>query len=860
MNGQLELMESEPSLGLLQPPDFRVLFESAPGLYLALTPDFRIVAVSESYLRATMTERKDILGRDIFEVFPDNPDDPAATGVSNLRASLERVVHQRVTDAMAVQKYDIRRPESEGGGFEERYWSPVNSPVFGAGNEVAYILHRVDDVTDFVRLKQREVEQNTLTQKLLTRGEQMEAEILQRAQELQEVNRQLRETNGELTHLHIDLECRVQGRTVELAQANEALRAEVVERKRNEVLLQSVLNNTFDAIISINDRGIVETFNEAAERMFGHKYSEVVGKNINMLMPEPYHTEHDGYISNYLRTGEAKIIGSGREIIGRRKDGSTLPIELTVTEFRLESSDRRHFIGVIRDITQRKQSEEHQARLVEVLEATPDFVGLADADRRPLFINRAGRTMVGLGVDEDIAGAHIDDYSPGWSAQIIEGEAIPAAIQRGTWVGETALLTKDGREIPVSQVIVAHKTALGEVRFLSTIMRDLSEQKKLEDQLRQAQKLEAFGQLSGGVAHDFNNLLTVISGYCECLEDYATLTDDSLEMVKEIHKAGDRAATLTRQLLAFSRQQVLQPKVLNLNEVIADTGKMLDRLIGEDVDLTTVLCPTLWPVKVDAGQVEQVLMNLAVNARDAMPNGGKITIESANIELDESYSEVHLDVKPGRYVVMAVSDTGCGMDEKTKVRIFEPFFTTKPPGKGTGLGLATVFGIVKQSGGHVTVYSEPGNGTTFRIYLPKVEVASEARTEAKAPAAPTRGTETVLVVEDAEIVRNLACRILRSQGYNVLEACNGGEALSICQQHQGHIHLVLTDVVMPEMSGRQLAEHLREGQFDSKLLFMSGYTDDAVVRHGILEAQTNFIQKPFSPAGLAQKVRKILDG
>lgn len=329
--------------------DFQQIFEAAPGLYLVLTPDFDIVAASEAYLEATMTKREDVLGRSIFAVFPDNPNDPSATGVANLSASLGRVVAQRTADAMAVQRYDIRRPESEGGGYDERYWSPKNCPVLGLKNEITYVIHQVEDVTEFVRLKQKGVEQEQLTQKLHNRGEQMEAEIFRRAQEIQEGNQRLRQTNEELLRLHSELEQRVRQRTEELAEANDALQAEVVERRRNEALLQSVLDNTFDAIVSISDRGIVESFNEAAERIFG--YSNVVGRNVNRLMPDPYHSEHDGYLESYLRTGMAKIIGMGREVKGRRQDGSVFPIDLTVTECKQEAGERRRFVGVIRDIT-----------------------------------------------------------------------------------------------------------------------------------------------------------------------------------------------------------------------------------------------------------------------------------------------------------------------------------------------------------------------------------------------------------------------------------------------------------------------------------------------------------------------------
>ncbi len=397
----------------------------------------------------------------------------------------------------------------------------------------------------------------------------------------------------------------------------------------------------------------------------------------------------------------------------------------------------------------------------------------------------------------------------------------------------------------------------GEVN-IHVIVHDISERKQLEAQNRQSQKMEITGQLAGGIAHDFNNLLAVILGCCQCLESEAALDDDSQDLVGEIYKAGNRAATLTRQLLAYSRQQVLKPSVLNLNEVIIETGNMLERLIGEDIAVTSNLFSRLWAVKADAGQIQQVIMNLAVNSRDAMLQGGKLTIETANVELDETYAHAHPDSKSGPHAVLTVSDTGCGMDEQTKSRMFEPFFTTKGVGKGTGLGLATVFGIVKQSGGHVTVDSEPGHGATFRVYLPKVESKVTESTEPQ-QLTPARGAETLLVVEDEDGVRRLACRILRAQGYTVLEARNGSEALSTFQDHDGVIELVLTDVVMPEMGGRHLHERLLAVNPNLAVLFMSGYTDDAVVRHGVLESETNFIQKPFSYAGLANAVRNVLD-
>jgi PAS domain S-box-containing protein len=400
----------------------------------------------------------------------------------------------------------------------------------------------------------------------------------------------------------------------------------------------------------------------------------------------------------------------------------------------------------------------------------------------------------------------------------------------------------------------------GEVVRLAGYAEDVTERHLLEDQYRHAQKMEAVGQLAGGVAHDFNNLLTVINGCSEIVLQAPGLDSATRDLIAEIGHAGQRAAGLTRQLLAFSRKQVLAPRLLNLNALVREQENLLRRLIGEDVQLTTLLHPDVEEVKADRGQLEQVIANLAVNARHAMPKGGQLTIETANVELDESYVASHADVAAGEYVLLAVSDTGCGMSPEIRERIFEPFFTTKGPTEGTGLGLATAYGIVKQSGGHIAAYSEVDMGTTFKVYLPRMKGLQPAEPVVKTAPRPTpTGSETILLVEDEDAVRAIARHVLTGCGYQVLDAASGVEALRCSRRHDGPIHLLITDVVMPEITGRALAQELVGERPDIRVLYMSGYTDDAVIRHGVLHAETPFLQKPFMPQALAAKVRDVLN-
>jgi PAS domain S-box-containing protein len=658
-------------------PDFRALFEAAPNLYLVLSPGLVIVSANDAYCRATKTERAAILGRHLFDVFPDNPDDPQASGVENLRASLTRVLQFRRPDAMPLQKYDIRRPASEGGGFEERYWAPLNSPVLNAAGEIVWIIHRVEDATEMVRLQAQDEERGRLA--------------------------------------------RSQQDTIEQLQKTSSFLDAVVDNLPGMLFVKSFP----DCRLVLLNRG--------GEDLLGYSRTEYLGKTDYDFFPKEQADQFVACDRVVLESGETQIT----------------PEEQITT----------HYRGV---------------RLLKTIK-----VPVKDKDGKPQYL---------LGFSEDI-----------------------------------------------------------------------TEKKATEQQLRQAVKMEAVGQLTGGVAHDFNNLLGIIIGNLDIAAEHAAGDPALREIIQEALGGALRGAELTRRLLAFSRKQPLQPAVIDLNQGLPQIAGMLRRTLGEQVTVELHPDAGLWPVKVDPAQLDEAILNLAINARDAMPKGGTISIETHNVRLDRDYTAANPEATPGEYVQLAVSDTGAGMSPQVIERCFEPFFTTKGIEKGTGLGLSMVYGFVKQSGGHIKIYSEVGHGTTVKIYLPRTDGGAIAGVRPVAAEHAPPGTELVLMVEDNKDLRTVTLKQLIDLGYRTLEAENARAALKILAERPD-IDLLFTDIVMPGgMTGTELAREARRLYPKLKILLTSGYTARAMA-NGFHDIEgLELLNKPFRKRDLAQRLRMVLE-
>jgi PAS domain S-box-containing protein len=539
----------------------------------------------------------------------------------------------------------------------------------------------------------------------------------------------------------------------------------------------------------------------------------------------------------------------------KRKDNTIFQAEVSATPIVLAGKDC--LVGCFRDITNRRQMEAEQKRLATAIEQAAEMIIVTDATPAIQYVNPAFEATTGY-TRAEVLGQNPRFLKSGKQDDLFYQELWSTISNGRTWHGRFVNKKKDGNYYTEEATISPVRDVSGRISNYVAVQRDVTRELEIQAQLHAAQKMESVGRLAGGVAHDFNNLLSVIISYAGLAADELRESDPIRADIVEIQNAGERAAALTRRLLAFSRRQLLEPEVLCLNNVVSGIENMLHRLLGEDIDIKVHLADGLGSVMADPGQLEQVIMNLSINARDAMPQGGRLIIETANVDLDKDYADQHIAVKPGRFVMLSVTDTGTGMDETSKAHIFEPFFTTKEKGKGTGLGLATVYGIVKQSGGSIWAYSEPGRGTTFKVYLPRVDAPAADVKQRPTPRVST-GSETVLIVEDEDAVRRLAERILRSAGYKILSAASGGDALVLCEKHSGTIDLLLTDVVMPQMSGRELADRLTMARQGLKVLYMSGYTDNAIIHHGVLDPGIRFVGKPFSAAELTRKVREALE-
>jgi PAS domain S-box-containing protein len=630
----------------------------------------------------------------------------------------------------------------------------------------------------------------------------------------------------------------------------ELRRAELALRV-SEARFRTIVEHAADAFMLLDDQMTLVDVNRQACESLGYSRAELLG-----MKPGDFDVKLDPaamqQLAERVRSGETVTF----ETRHRRKDGSDFPVEIRCALF---EQGGRHFLGLARDITARKQAEralvESHALLRAVVEGTSDPVYIKDLAGRYLMINSSGAGSLGR-TPAEMIGKHDRELFAPETAELMMGRDLDVmATQQPQTYQETRGASPLARHYLTTKGV--YRDHDGKVIGLFGISRDVTDLKRLEDQLRQAQKLEAVGKLAGGIAHDFNNLLTVINGCADmALVDFGD--SPGVELLSEIREAGQRAASLTHQLLAFSRQQVLNAEVVDLNKALQQVGSLLKRVIGEDVELGFELDPTLGLVKVDRTQFEQAIVNLAVNARDAMPQGGWLRLGTRNVELDQTFTASHPDVRSGHYAQVIVSDSGHGIDAAKVARIFDPFFTTKPVGKGTGLGLAMVYGFLKQSGGHVEVESRLDQGTTFRLYLPLVGESVEAPQRRSEVPEGAGGPETILLVEDEDAVRRLCMRVLVASGYDVLEARNGEEAIELMASHTIGLDLLVTDLVMPRMGGRQLAAKFRESSPELRILFLSGYTEDVPLAHE-LGPRVGFLQKPFAPAALANKVRALLD-
>ncbi len=643
----------------------------------------------------------------------------------------------------------------------------------------------------------------------------------------------------------------------------------------NALLSTDLLEALPDAVIAVDREGTIVQVNSQTQALFGYDRDELIGQKVEMLVPESFRQQHHYHRDNFARAPKTRRMGADLDLYGRCRNGSEFPVEISLSPI---VTDRGPFVlSAIRDISDRKRIAgelrraneelhrrtterlgEYRSRLALIVDSSEDAILSKDLNGTITSWNKGAERIYGY-TPEEVVGKHISLLIP--ADRPDEIPQILRKIARGERIDhhESVRVTKDGRRLDVSVSVSPLRNAAGDVVGASVIARDVTAQKRTEGQLRQSQKMEAIGRLAGGVAHDFNNVLGIINACAEFLRDRIDPAAEPSLYVENIKKAIERGTSLTKQLLAFSRTSAVQPRVLDLNERLRDISKLLRPLLGDDIEILIVPRTTSAVVEADPGQLDQIVVNLALNARDAMPRGGKFILETGAMTLDAGFAEKDQAMVPGKYIMLAVSDTGTGMNEGTVSRIFEPFFTTKEAGKGTGLGLATVYGIVKQSAGHIMVYSEPGQGTTFKIYLPSVEhkIGLGSKPEAEGVSPKRHGT-SILLVEDDEIMRGLTRKLLEEHGYAVIEADDGKSALEWVESHPDRIDLLLTDVVMRRMSGPELVERLNASQPHLKIVYMSGYTGELMANREVLKTGVTLLEKPFSRTALLNTIHATL--
>jgi PAS domain S-box-containing protein len=807
----------------LEAANFQSLFEALPGLYVILDTELRILAVSDAHLAATNSVRQEILGRDLFAVFPDNPDDPDATGSGNLRQSLERVLLSKRPDAMPALKYDIARPAAEGGGFEERYWSVVNTPILDAASDIKWIVNTVDDVTDFIRQQ--------------TAGIVSEKTIA----DLRSANTALAASNVENAALHGDLV----RKTEQLETASSFLNL-VIENIPAMIVVKDARTHQFVLI------------NRAGEELTGFDRAQTIGKSDYDLFPPEQ--------AKWFVAGDDAVRAGGKlqviedEPISTRENGirNLRTRKMPVPD---ESGETKYLLVMSEDVTEEKKSQlalkASEAMFRTLLSASPDAVMVIDPRGLVLIASERVEQMYGY-KPEELVGTPIIALTP--------ERMRTAAVERLGQIGEPNVprlepaeelraLRRDGTEFPVEISFNTHRTPTGDVVIVA--VRDVTDRKAVETQLLQAQKMEAIGNLTGGLAHDFNNLLSVVIGNLDLLREEIGDQPQIDQFAEQALSAAVSGAELTRRLLAFARRQPLQPQQVAINDLVENISELLRRTLGDNVQIVHRLGEA-WPIVADPAQLESCLVNMIANARDAMPEGGTVTIATANRHLDADYANTQTGVVPGDYALIEITDTGSGMSPETMSQIFEPFFTTKQEGRGTGLGLSMVFGFIKQSGGHISVYSEIGAGTTFRLYFPRSSALSATSPVFSSPPLQLGQQETILVVEDNPGLLQLVVKQLSQLGYRCVTAVDAPAALRVLED-QG-VDLVFSDVMMPGgMSGHQLAQIVEKRWPAAKVLLTSGFPEEKVKSSATFSWNGPLLTKPYRKDELAKAVRDTLD-